>query len=46
MDPSSGNIGAAPALQDNAAETRFNQLEQTLENFQVRLALVKLRGIV
>uniref|UniRef100_A0A914ZWF9 Mediator of RNA polymerase II transcription subunit 10 n=1 Tax=Parascaris univalens TaxID=6257 RepID=A0A914ZWF9_PARUN len=34
MDPSSGNIGATPALQDNAAETRFNQLEQTLENFQ------------
>ncbi|KHN86453.1 Mediator of RNA polymerase II transcription subunit 10 [Toxocara canis] len=34
MDPSSGNIGAAPVLQDNATETRFNQLEQTLENFQ------------
>lgn len=34
MDPPAGGIGTAPVLQDSTAETRFNQLEQTLENFQ------------
>ncbi|MFH4973346.1 hypothetical protein AB6A40_000055 [Gnathostoma spinigerum] len=34
MDPLSGNIGATTGHQDAAAEARYNQLEQTLENFQ------------
>lgn len=32
MDPSGS--GGVPIIQDSDAETRFNQLEQTLENFQ------------
>lgn len=34
MDPVSSGTGGVPIIQDTDAETRFNQLEQTLENFQ------------
>uniref|UniRef100_A0A915PSU4 Mediator of RNA polymerase II transcription subunit 10 n=1 Tax=Setaria digitata TaxID=48799 RepID=A0A915PSU4_9BILA len=35
MDPSlMGSMPNAPVLQETATETRYNQLEQTLENFQ------------
>uniref|UniRef100_A0A0R3RPT4 Mediator of RNA polymerase II transcription subunit 10 n=1 Tax=Elaeophora elaphi TaxID=1147741 RepID=A0A0R3RPT4_9BILA len=35
MDPSlMGSMSNAPVLQETATDTRYNQLEQTLENFQ------------
>ncbi|MCP9262066.1 Mediator of RNA polymerase II transcription subunit 10 [Dirofilaria immitis] len=35
MDPSLlGSMSNAPILQETATDTRYNQLEQTLENFQ------------
>lgn len=35
MEASGSSVSGVPIIQDNDGELRFNQLEQTLENFQV-----------